>query len=59
MKKETLEAINKAFKALEEMEDLLDNIKADIEQITDTMGVFYNPYVNKIEVLKIIDKYKI
>jgi len=36
----------------------LDNLRAEIEQITDTMGVSYNQYVSKIDVLQIIDKYK-
>lgn len=44
-------------KALEH-EDVLDKIRAEIEQITDTMGVSYNQYVSKIDVLRIIDKYK-
>ena len=38
--------------------EVLDKIRADIEQITDTMGVSYNQYVSKIDVLQIIDKYK-
>ena len=38
--------------------DVLDKIRAEIEQITDTMGVSYNQYVSKIDVLQIIDKYK-
>ena len=46
-----------AIKALEQ-EDMLDKIRAEIEQITDTMGVSYNQYVSKIDVLQIIDKYK-
>jgi len=37
---------------------ILDKIRAEIEQITDTMGVSYNQYVSKIDVLRIIDKYK-
>ena len=36
----------------------LKKLRAEIEQITDTMGVSYNQYVSKIDVLKIIDKYK-
>lgn len=39
-------------------DDILDKIRAEIEQITDTMGVSYNRYVSKIDVLEIIDKYK-
>ena len=38
--------------------DILDKIRAEIEQITDTMGVSYNQYVSKIDVLQIIDKYR-
>ena len=38
--------------------DVLEQIRAEIEQITDTMGVSYNQYVSKIDVLQIIDKYK-
>ena len=37
---------------------LLEQIRAEIEQITDTMGVSYNQYVSKIEVLQIIDKHR-
>ena len=37
--------------------DVLDKIRAEIEQITDTMGVSYNQYASKIDVLQIIDKY--
>lgn len=50
-------ALDMAIKALEQ-EDVLDKIRAEIEQITDTMGVSYNQYVSKIDVLQIIDKYK-
>ena len=38
--------------------EVLDKIRAEVEQITDTMGVSYNQYVSKIDVLNIIDKYK-
>lgn len=38
--------------------ETLDKIRAEIEQITDTMGVSYNQYVSKIDVLQIIDKYR-
>lgn len=39
-------------------EKVLDKIRTEIEQITDTMGVSYNQYVSKIDVLQIIDKYR-
>lgn len=42
----------------DKMVDVLDKIRAEIEQITDTMGVSYNRYVSKIDVLQIINKYK-
>lgn len=54
---EDAEALDMAIKALEQ-EDVLDKIRAEIEQITDTMGVSYNQYVSKIDVLQILDKYK-
>ena len=44
--------------ANDEWLDRIDKIKAEIEQITDTMGVSYNQYVSKIDVLQIIDKYR-
>ena len=37
---------------------VLDKIMEEIEQITDTMGVSYNQYVSKIDVLEIIGKYR-
>lgn len=46
------------LKELKENEGVLDKIRAEIEQITDTMGVSYNQYVSKIDVLQIIDKYR-
>lgn len=48
----------KDYKRLLEQEPVLDKIRAEIEQITDTMGVSYNQYVSKIDVLQIIDKYR-
>ena len=39
-------------------EVVLNKIRSEIDQITDTMGVSYNQYVSKIDVLQIIDKYK-
>ena len=41
-----------------DVSEVLDKIRAEIEQITDTMGVSYNQYVSKIDVLQILDKYK-
>ena len=56
--------LQRAIKALPsvtpkaEQKAVLGKIRAEIEQITDTMGVSYNQYVSKIDVLQIIDKYK-
>ncbi len=49
-------AMDKVIK--QEINVVLDKIRVEIEQITDTMGVSYNQYVSKIDVLQIIDKYK-
>ena len=38
--------------------EILDKIRAEIEHLTDTINVCYYQYVNKIDVLQIIDKYK-
>lgn len=37
--------------------EVLFKIRDEIERITDTMGVSYNQYISKIDVLQIIDKY--
>lgn len=47
-----------AFKNGTPLDDVLNKIRAEIEQITDTMGVSYNQYVSKIDVFQILDKYK-
>ena len=44
--------------ANEEWLERMDKIRTEIEQITDTMGVSYNQYVSKIDVLQILNKYK-
>ena len=41
-----------------EQQSILDKIRTEIEQITDTMGVSYNQYVSKVDVFDIIDKYR-
>lgn len=60
--KEILTAYNNMKKmqtyTKEEVISMLDKIRAEIEQITDTMGVSYNQYVSKIDVLQILDKYR-
>ena len=40
------------------LEKALEEIRAEVEQITNTMGVSYYPYVSKIDVLQIIDKHR-
>ncbi len=57
LKLEDRQALSMGIDALEQ-QPILDKIKAEIEQITDTMGVSYNQYVNKIDVLRIINKYR-
>ena len=37
---------------------MLDKIREEIEQITDTMGVSYNQYASKVDVFDIINKYR-
>ena len=56
-RKKDVEAFQMAIKALER-ESVLDKVREEVEQITDTIGVSYNPYVNRINVLQIIDKYR-
>ena len=56
--KENDELKSKISELISAQESILDKIRAEIEQITDTMGVSYNQYVSKIDVLQIIDKYK-
>lgn len=46
------------YKTQKEINEVLGKIRAEIEQITDTMGVSYNQYVSKIDVLQIIDEYR-
>lgn len=55
---ELSQAFDVAIEALEQ-QPILDKVREEIEQITDTMGVRYNQYVSKIDVLAIIDKYKV
>ena len=58
--KADIDAIDKAINEGWELRvnEILSKIRAEIEQITDTMGVSYNQYVSKIDVLQILDKYK-
>lgn len=63
MKEETLKAIDRAFKALEEREELLDKIKADIEDLdiyydNDRWSSNNEKMYIASEVLAVIDKYK-
>ena len=57
MTNQTLKDIDRAFKALEERDELLDKIRADIKQLdTDYCGGYIG--LDMEEVLQIIDKYK-
>ena len=63
MNEETLKDVDRAFKALEEREELLDKIKADIEDLdiyydNDRWSSNNEQMYIASEVLAIIDKYK-
>lgn len=67
MKEETLKAIDRAFKALEEREELLDKIKAEIRKgkyaekkgLPERSLIYANGWDDGLEVaISIIDKYK-
>lgn len=53
----TIDACKCAIKLLKQ-EPILDKVREEVGQITDTMGVSYNQYLSKIDVLDIIDKYR-
>lgn len=52
----TIDACKCAIQLLKQ-ESTLNKVREEIGQITDTMGVSYNQYLSKIDVLDIIDKY--
>ena len=60
MKEQTLKDIDKAFKALEERDELLENIRAEINKLT----VYYTTkdkginLISQNAVNRILDKYK-
>ena len=60
MKEQTLKDIDKAFKALEERDELLDKIRAEIEALPKTYPFVnhFDTYVKEDDVRKIIDKYR-
>ena len=61
MNKETLKCIDRAFKALEEREELLDKIKADIEKESFSLSGLHYDFDKAItlkDCFAIIDKYK-
>lgn len=60
MTEQTLKDIDKAFKALEERDELLDKIKKEIEALPKTYPFVnhFNTYVKEDDVRKIIDKYR-
>ena len=59
MTNQTLKDIDRAFKALEERDELLDKIRADIEALPKTYPFInhIDAYVKEDDVKKIIDKY--
>lgn len=65
MDEQTLKDVDSAFKALEERDELLDKIRADIEkEIVPRNSDQYNPYevmwqnMGLRKALKVIDKYR-
>ena len=58
MDEQTLKDIDRAFKALEERDELLDKIRAEIQRIDDYRVVHGGMYVRESDVVKIIDKYR-
>lgn len=61
MTDQTLKDIDMAFKALEERDELLDKIRAEIKSISPKTYPFLNStdkYVKEAVVLQIIDKYR-
>jgi acyl-[acyl carrier protein]--UDP-N-acetylglucosamine O-acyltransferase len=60
MTEQTIKDIDKAFKALEERDELLDKIRAEIEAHPKTYPFVnhINAYIKASDCLKIIDKYK-
>lgn len=62
MTEQTLKDIDRAFKALEKWNELLDKIKEEIKSISPKTYPFLNStdrYVKEDDVLQIIDKYKL
>lgn len=60
MTDQTLKDIDRAFKALEERDELLDNIRAEIEQRPYGIAndsVIWGMKYERSEILKIINKY--
>lgn len=57
MKDQTLKDIDRAFKALEEQNELLDRIKAEIEELDNAEHDFEGYYQAISECLEIIDKH--
>ena len=60
MNEQTKKDIDRAFKALEERDELLDKIRAEIEALPKTYPFInhIDTYVKEDDVKRIIDKYK-
>lgn len=60
MTEQTLKDIDRAFKALEERDELLGKIRAEIEAHPKTYPFVnhFDAYIKASDCLKIIDKYK-
>lgn len=58
MRDQTLKDIDRAFKALEERDELLDKIRAEIEQLPSELTADGRRMIRRVNVFIIIDKYK-
>lgn len=58
MTDQTLKDIDRAFKALEERDELLDKIRAEIEQMPSELTADGRRMIRRGSVFRIIDKYK-
>lgn len=58
MTDQTLKDIDRAFKALEERDELLDKIRTEIDQLPSELTPDGRRMIRQVSVLRIIDEYK-
>lgn len=58
MTNQTLKDIERAFKALEERNELFDKIRAEIEQLPSELTEDGRRMIRRCSVFRVIDKYK-